>query len=164
MRKRQLKSLIKQCLSTREIARRTNKSQTTVRYWLNYYGLKTRIQPFNRGGKLKLHFCEWCGESDPKRFYNRKNRCKNCHNDKQKEYVKSLKRKAVLFKGGKCKQCGYCKNLAALDFHHIDSTQKDENWITARHWGWKRLKKELEKCDLVCRNCHAEIHYPGHKM
>ena len=63
---------------------------------------------------------------------------------------------------GECQECGYKKNYAALDFHHLNPKEKDVNWNTSRHWSWNRLVKELDKCVLVCHNCHAEIHYPDH--
>lgn len=157
----ELKTLVDERLSIREIADKTNKSPTSIRYWLKRYGLKTKIAKFNRGEK-KPPLCETCGESDSERFYKKRNRCKNCHNQKQIEHVKEMKVKAVEYKGGKCQECGYCKNYAALDFHHLDPKEKDVNWKTARHWSWDRLREELDKCLLVCRNCHAEIHHPTH--
>ena len=66
---------------------------------------------------------------------------------------------AVEYKGGKCINCGYKKDIAALDFHHVDETKKDfglsQRGLTR---SWDRIKKELDKCILVCANCHREIH------
>ena len=66
---------------------------------------------------------------------------------------------AVAYKGGKCVFCGYKKTIAALDFHHVDEKTKDfglsQRGLTR---SWKRIKKELDKCILVCANCHREIH------
>jgi hypothetical protein len=71
------------------------------------------------------------------------------------------KLKAVKYKGGKCDKCGYKKNLAALDFHHIDPNEKEENFQNIiRRSKWEDIKKELDKCVLLCRNCHSEIHNP----
>jgi len=62
--------------------------------------------------------------------------------------------------GGKCCICGYNKCINALEFHHID---KDEKYFKPAYiimrWSWKRAKKELEKCILLCSNCHREAHY-----
>ena len=154
-----IKGLVEKNLSTRGISQETGMSQTVVRYWLKKYGLKT--QPKTKT-KTKTFSCDFCGETEPDRFYHAKNRCKNCHNNRQIEYVKTLKRKSVEYKGGKCEKCGYCKNYAALDFHHTNPEEKDLNWKTSRHWSWKRLKIEIEKCQLLCKNCHAEAHYPDH--
>ena len=164
-----LKTLVDEKLSIREIADKTNKSPTSIRYWLKRHGLKTKIARFNRGGlanktkkNQKDFFCESCGENDSTKFYKARGRCKACHNKRQMDYVRKLKRKAVEYKGGECQECGYKKNYAALDFHHLNPKEKDVNWNTSRHWSWNRLVKELDKCVLVCHNCHAEIHYPDH--
>lgn len=61
--------------------------------------------------------------------------------------------------GGECCICGYNKCLSALEFHHLEKNEKEEEpaYIIMR-WSFKRSKKELEKCILVCSNCHREIH------
>jgi hypothetical protein len=72
------------------------------------------------------------------------------------------KRLAVERFGGKCCICGYSKCLNALEFHHVDKEAKQESaaYVIMR-WSWDRAKVELEKCILVCANCHREIHYNG---
>lgn len=68
-----------------------------------------------------------------------------------------LKRRAVEYKGGCCQVCGYSKFLGALEFHHTDPAQKD--WTVAKnHRAWESLKPELDKCTLLCSNCHKEEH------
>jgi hypothetical protein len=82
--------------------------------------------------------------------------------DKTYEAVKKFRRrkkaKAVEYKGGKCQICGYDKCYAALQFHHLDPDKKDFSIGNARSWGFSRIQDELDKCLLVCANCHAEIH------
>ena len=72
---------------------------------------------------------------------------------------KKLREQAVEYKGGKCMFCGYDRYLGALDFHHLNSEDKEfgisKDGITR---SWKRVKKELDKCILVCSNCHREVH------
>ena len=68
-----------------------------------------------------------------------------------------MKVKAVEYKGGKCQECGYCKSLAALTFHHRNPEEKDFS-ISGRVVKWEKLKPELDKCDLLCSNCHLEEH------
>jgi predicted transcriptional regulator len=83
------------------------------------------------------------------------------------EHCKSYKRKlraetkklCVEYLGGVCKICGYNRCHKALDFHHLDATQKDfaisqNNTI----YNFLKLKPELDKCILLCKNCHAEVH------
>ena len=70
-----------------------------------------------------------------------------------------MKKKAVEFMGGKCVECGYNKCLAALQFHHVIPTEKDYHFSdTLTSKSWKEVQEELKKCQLVCSNCHAEIH------
>ena len=60
--------------------------------------------------------------------------------------------------GGECKRCGYNKCLDALDFHHIEPNEKSFNFRQGRGYAWDRLIEEAKKCELVCANCHREIH------
>jgi transcription elongation factor Elf1 len=72
---------------------------------------------------------------------------------------RKVKKLAIDYKGGKCVRCGYNKYIGALEFHHTDSNEKDFNISKSGHSiSWERVKKELDKCILVCSNCHAEIH------
>lgn len=68
------------------------------------------------------------------------------------------KLKAIEAFGCKCQVCGYDKCIGALDFHHLTDKQHSPSYIIQR-WAWDRIKKELDKCILVCSNCHREIHY-----
>lgn len=69
-----------------------------------------------------------------------------------------MKIKAVDYLGGECKKCGYNKSLSALDFHHLDANKKDFNIAKNSNKSWDFLKKELDKCVLLCSNCHREEH------
>lgn len=70
-----------------------------------------------------------------------------------------LKQKAVDYMGGACQFCGYARCSNALEFHHKDPSQKDFG-ISAKGYtrSWKKVQQELDKCVLVCSNCHQEIH------
>jgi len=72
---------------------------------------------------------------------------------------KILKQKAVEYKGGKCQICGYNKFVAALEFHHLNETKKSFGIsVDGSTRSWDRIRKEIEKCILVCANCHRAIH------
>ena len=60
------------------------------------------------------------------------------------------------YKGGKCIVCGYNRCITALEFHHLDPSEKDFA-IGGKTIAWDKLKVELDKCVLVCANCHREI-------
>lgn len=72
---------------------------------------------------------------------------------------KKLKQMAVEYLGGQCVLCRYSKLHDALEFHHVDATKKDfglaKRGLTR---SWEKIKQELDKCVLVCANCHREIH------
>jgi transcription elongation factor Elf1 len=72
---------------------------------------------------------------------------------------KKIREMAIEYKGGKCFFCGYNKCPQALEFHHNESNEKDFG-ISAKGYtrSWDRVKKELDKCTLVCANCHREVH------
>jgi len=72
---------------------------------------------------------------------------------------RKLKKKMVEHKGGKCQFCGYSKCVSALDFHHVDPTNKDFGLsMDQMYRSWKITIKELDKCVIACANCHREIH------
>jgi hypothetical protein len=76
------------------------------------------------------------------------------------------KRQLVEETGGRCSICGYHANLAALVFHHIDSDQKDfkTDMRSLSNRRFEAVRDEIEKCTLVCANCHAELHNPHLKI
>ena len=73
------------------------------------------------------------------------------------ERRRALRERAVSYKGGKCQICGYDKCPAAFEFHHIDNVLKNFS-ISTKMQSWKVIKPELDRCALVCSNCHKEIH------
>lgn len=82
---------------------------------------------------------------------------------KNKFYVntkrKRTKTKAIEYKGGKCEKCGYSKCNGALQFHHRDPKSKEFGIADYGYTrSWERTQKELDKCMLLCSNCHAEEH------
>jgi 5-methylcytosine-specific restriction endonuclease McrA len=72
---------------------------------------------------------------------------------------KKVRLKAIEALGGKCMRCGYNKCMDALEFHHKNPTDKDF-CISGKGYcrSWEKVSKELEKCDLLCANCHRELH------
>lgn len=65
----------------------------------------------------------------------------------------------------KCKTCGYDKNFSVLEFHHRNPGKKDFLFSTFLKLipipeRIDLLKEEIQKCDILCSNCHQEIHFP----
>lgn len=75
------------------------------------------------------------------------------------EKRRSNKKKAVEYLGGKCIDCNKEWPLAVYDFHHLDPSQKDipASWLM--NWNWGVQQKELDKCVLLCANCHRLRHH-----
>ena len=75
---------------------------------------------------------------------------------KRREKVRLM---AVSYKGSCCQICGYDRCIEALEFHHLDPTQKDFG-ISYKGYtrSWERVKEEADKCLLLCANCHREFH------
>ena len=71
---------------------------------------------------------------------------------------RKIKEFAVSCKGGRCEICGYSKSVWALDLHHRDPKTKHFG-IAAKGYtrSWEAVRKEADKCVLVCANCHREI-------
>lgn len=75
------------------------------------------------------------------------------------EYRKRRKENLMKVCGSKCAICGYNKLAAALEFHHIDPSQKEYGIATGGNChDLDKDLAEIKKCLLVCANCHREIH------
>lgn len=72
---------------------------------------------------------------------------------------KKVRQMSVEYKGGKCEMCGYDRCIDALEFHHNDLSNKDFG-ISEKGYtrSWKRVMEELDKCIMLCANCHRELH------
>lgn len=166
-----LKNLLSQGLSMRSISIKLGCSLSNVRYWSKKLALKSNFKTFKEHeakqyAKDSFKNCPRCNiVKSLEEFYTRRKStqpstyCKICSNDSAKERQKAFKVKCVTYKGSKCMLCGYDKCLAALEFHHLNSPDKD--FSIAKSWplGFKeKVIKELDKCVLLCANCHRETH------
>ena len=87
-------------------------------------------------------------------------RCKKCATESVQKRRDKIKLLAVEYKGGKCQnsKCGYNKCIGALEFHHING-DKDFGIARKGHTrSWEKVKLELDKCIMLCANCHREVH------
>lgn len=78
--------------------------------------------------------------------------------------TRSVKRELLKYKGGAaCLLCGFNEYEGALHLHHRDPDQKEFAFsminINGTTLTMEKLKEEADKCDVLCANCHAEIHY-----
>ena len=87
-------------------------------------------------------------------------RCTKCRMDAVSRKRRKIKQQLVEYKGNKCEICGYDKCIAALEFHHKDYTEKDFSISNkGSTYGIEKAKKEVDKCLLLCSNCHKELHH-----
>lgn len=172
----ELKLAVDEGLSIHKLADRFNRSPTNIRYWLKKHGLKTNAISANSKKETSTH--RWCPACDSWKafddFYTSKRHksgrqrlsgwCKICSNQAALLRQQELKQQAVTYKGGSCEDCGYSRCLAALEFHHLDPAEKDPSWTAMKMWGFDRVKPELDKCALLCANCHRERHYSSSQV
>ena len=91
------------------------------------------------------------------RHRRRKNRQKI--NAQNKGRMVKLKQKFVELAGQKCQRCGYDEFNSGLEFHHIDPESKDSTPTKVIYSGdFDAAYSELDKCALLCRNCHQAFH------
>jgi hypothetical protein len=109
-------------------------------------------------GIIKKPFlCETCGETEPSNFTGKmKSKCKKCHSADIGRRLIEAREKAIDYKGGKCEHCGYDRYRGALEFHHVDPRTKEHYGLRAIKLS--RLFAEVDKCVLLCSNCHREEH------
>src|SRR5208282_2376241 len=79
--------------------------------------------------------------------------CNSCNANRKRV---ARKQKCVEYKGGKCQKCGYSRSTRALSFHHRDRSLKAFSINRAMSLSWEKVKAELDKCDMLCANCHME--------
>lgn len=100
-----------------------------------------------------VQICEKHGECKQYR-----NGCCKCRNEYVTKNRNSRKNKLVAVAGGCCQLCGYNKSMVALEFHHLD--RSDKKFSISKMNGTKgyiTLLEEIKKCVLLCSNCHKEV-------
>jgi len=109
-------------------------------------------------------FCKKCGkEKNLAYFYKNRNKyscyCKDCSVRITTERRRIQKQNMLEYKGARCTICGFDKHPAALHLHHRDCSDKEFNFSRKNRMVMTdEIIKELDKCDVVCANCHAIIH------
>lgn len=109
--------------------------------------------------------CPTCKQDKPtSAFYDKtetrkQSMCKSCFNTYCMERWTKRKLWAIEYKGGKCNKCNHKFHYSVYEFHHRDPSLKEAVWTKIRLWSEKRMKEELDKCDLLCANCHRITHH-----
>lgn len=113
--------------------------------------------------------CSKCNaEKESSEFYQTKSKgtgqayCKICFNKYVSQRWINKKIKAIKYLGSKCNDCPISfpeYPYVVFDFHHLDPTQKDFDWHQLRLRSETIFIKELNKCILLCSNCHRVRHH-----
>lgn len=128
-----------------------------------------------------MKFCTKCKVTKDESEFNKANSkpdglassCRDCtraavkkhyYNNKQYYIDKNIDtvNRAKGYINSKKIQCSSCKenDIVCLEFHHVDPSKKERNLgdIASRGWSNKRIDKEIEKCIVLCSNCHRKLH------
>jgi hypothetical protein len=118
---------------------------------------------------MKNKVCSQCGElKSLSEFYQKKgyktsqSKCKSCFNKYCSERWVNKKIKYIEYKGSECNDCGLSypeEPYVIFDFHHRDPNEKEFDWSKMRLRSDDKIKEEIDKCDLLCSNCHRKKHF-----
>ena len=135
--------------------------------------------------RFYLKACNKCGESKPfsafpldkRQVDGRSGQCRECcskaalnvyhTNEARKNSIikngvdrqRKNKVKAIEYLGGKCEDCGIVGHPSIYDFHHLNPEEKEHTPNKLRGRSWEVQLKEINKCILLCSNCHRLRHY-----
>ena len=119
---------------------------------------------------MEIKICSKCGRELPidqfvwrdKSKGTRRANCKECHSNYMKQRYQEKKKEIQSLKTQyRCAKCGYDKCPEALEFHHKDPSQKEGRIavMVSNSYGLEKAKQEIEKCIVLCANCHREFHH-----
>ncbi len=100
-----------------------------------------------------MELCKLCHKEFKDYQKKGRTRCGSCNTKIRRFRAKAA---AIEFLGGKCKNCGWSGDQAALQFHHLKG--KDFTIGNVANKSWDSIKKEMQKCILLCANCHMIEH------
>ena len=164
----ELEPLVEAGLTLKEISARLRRGDRTIRYWIDAHGLP-KPRDRRRGATrddLRApgnHRTMLCKQHGPTEFVRRSDgywRCKRCRVAAVIKRRRKVKRILVEEAGGECVRCGYNQSVAALQFHHLDPSEKAFGLALRGHTrALDELRAEARKCVLLCANCHAEVEH-----
>jgi hypothetical protein len=118
---------------------------------------------------MEKKICSQCSEEKlitefykKKGYKNPQSKCKSCFNKYCSERWVNKKIKYIEYTGSECNDCGLSypeEPYAIFDFHHRDPNEKEFDWSKMRLRSDDKIKEEIDKCDLLCSNCHRKKHF-----
>ena len=169
MNKEYLENKLEEGFSTNQIAKELNLTGAGVRYYMKKWDLQSKHQSIQDKKCYRTDTHKQCPKCkdiktldnfDKRSNGNIQSYCRKCFNDNRYSLLKQHKITLIKEFGGECIKCGYNKNISALEFHHLNSKDKDFHFGSTNTTNIDKIRQELSKCILVCANCHREIHYP----
>jgi transposase-like protein len=158
-----LETLVTDGATLKEIAEALDRSTATVRHWLGRWEIERtdcrRRAPLPPDAPKDVEMsCPHHGLTPFRIDHRRTYQCLRCRQERVAERRRKVKRVLVEEAGGRCSACGYDRCIAALQFHHVEPSQKSFT-LSARGVtrGIDLAREEARKCILLCANCHAEI-------
>jgi len=128
------------------MARKFNCSVSTVKHWLKKHSLRTNFSVKKYAGLIT-------------RDNERARRLSVLGVKRRRDKLRVM---SITYLGSKCQRsgCGYSRFSGALEFHHRDPRDKDPSLVLRGTTNsWVKMRDELDKCVLLCSNCHREVHH-----
>jgi transposase-like protein len=152
-------------LSIRGMASRLGCSTATVRHWLRKHEVEThrtsQLRSTREGrSQDQLATLRVCGAHGATTFVLDRDgyyRCPKCRAESVIRRRTRIRDAVIAEAGGCCAICGYARNPAALQFHHVDPATKEFTLRNGDTRSLDRMRVEAAKCVLLCANCHAEV-------
>lgn len=163
-----LEPMVEAGMSIAQIAAEVDRSKAAVRHWLRKFGLWTKRSAGSRpreateaaraAGLSEVALdCAHHGRTSHVRDGRGYFRCRTCRQEAVVRRRRRVKQILVEEAGGCCRLCGYDRSVAALEFHHVDPSEKQFGVAQGGMRSIARLRVEARKCVLLCSNCHAEV-------
>ena len=113
-----------------------------------------------------MKHCPRCQETKKNEEFNKNKACSDglqsycrlCSKNKSAQIRREFKETCIDYLGGECWSCKGEFPVAVFDFHHLDPTQKDVEVSKLTFKPWEEVAVELDKCALLCSNCHRQAH------
>jgi len=137
-----------------------------VRHWLKKHRLSTapaeqrrrRREARDAESSTVLERCHRHGLTEHYLDSSGHYRCKRCRTDAVIRRRRKVKQMLVIESGSRCRICGYDRYSGALEFHHLDPATKSFGLsVRGLTPSIATLRTEVQKCILLCSNCHAEV-------